>query len=98
PIDSRKTARPPGTTPLPERARYLSPQEIPPPGPGERDNLVAGVRWQSREAEGEGDPLLFVHGLLASSAMWKRVLASAGGGRPGIAVDLPGFGGSDRAG
>jgi pimeloyl-ACP methyl ester carboxylesterase len=76
----------------------LRPRDLlpPPPGPGERDTLVAGVRWRSREAEGEGDPLLFVHGLLASSAMWKRVLASAGGGRPGIAVDLPGFGGSDR--
>jgi len=78
----------------------VRPRDIlpPPPGPGERDTLVGGVRWRSREAgvEGEGDPLLFVHGLLASSAMWKRVLASAGGGRPGIAVDLPGFGGSDR--
>jgi pimeloyl-ACP methyl ester carboxylesterase len=56
------------------------------------------VRWRSREApgSGSGDPLLFVHGHLASSASWQHVLASAGGGRPGIAVDVPGFGASDR--
>jgi pimeloyl-ACP methyl ester carboxylesterase len=76
----------------------------PPPGPGERDTVVpagalqgvGGVRWRSREVEGRGTPLLFVHGHLASSASWRDVLASAGGGRPGIAVDVPGFGASDR--
>jgi len=76
----------------------------PPPGPGERDTVVpggplggvSGVRWRSREAPGRGDPLLFVHGHLASSASWKYVLATAGAGRPGIAVDVPGFGASDR--
>jgi pimeloyl-ACP methyl ester carboxylesterase len=71
-------------------------REAPPPGPGERDTVVDGVRWRSREASGAGDPLLFVHGHVASSASWKHVLASAGGGRPGIAVDVPGFGASDR--
>lgn len=39
---------------------------------------------------------MFVHGLLASSATWKEVLARASTGRPAIAVDLPGFGCSDR--
>ena len=58
---------------------------------------AAGVRWRTRETEGgRGTPLLFVHGLLASSASWRDVLAPAGGGRPGIAVDLPGFGASER--
>lgn len=56
------------------------------------------VRWRSREGNrsAAGTPLLFVHGHLASSAGWKYVLESAGGGRPGIAVDVPGFGMSDR--
>lgn len=57
---------------------------------------AGGVRWRSRESPGTGEPLVFVHGHLASSASWKHVLASAGGGRPGIAVDVPGFGASDR--
>jgi pimeloyl-ACP methyl ester carboxylesterase len=75
-------------------------REPPPPGPGERDTVVPvgaqRVRWRSRETPGTGDPLVFIHGHLASSASWKHVLASAGGGRPGIAVDVPGFGASDR--
>jgi pimeloyl-ACP methyl ester carboxylesterase len=74
--------------------------EITPPGPGERDTLVGGVRWRSREVEGSApggrEAVVFVHGLLASSASWKEVLASAAAGRPAIAVDLPGFGASDR--
>jgi pimeloyl-ACP methyl ester carboxylesterase len=69
---------------------------IPPPGPGQRDTLVAGVRWRSREVEGRGEPVVFVHGLLASSATWEDVLRPASAGHPAIAVDLPGFGCSDR--
>ena len=69
---------------------------IPSPGPGERDTIVGGVRWRSREVEGRGEAVVFVHGLLASSASWKEVLAPASAGRPAIAVDLPGFGASDR--
>ncbi len=69
---------------------------IPPPGPGERDTVVDGVRWRSREVEGKGEPLVFLHGLLASSASWQGALAGCSGGRPAIAVDLPGFGCSDR--
>jgi pimeloyl-ACP methyl ester carboxylesterase len=69
---------------------------IPPPGPGQRDTVVAGVRWRSREREGHGDPVVFVHGLLSSSATWEGALGSASAGRPAIAVDLPGFGCSDR--
>lgn len=67
-----------------------------PPGPGERDTVVDGVRWRSREVEGRGEPVLFVHGLLASSATWQAVLGPAAAGRPAIAIDLPGFGFSDR--
>ena len=69
---------------------------IPSPGPGARDTIVGGVRWRSREVEGRGEAVIFVHGLLASSASWKEVLGPASAGRPAIAVDLPGFGASDR--
>jgi pimeloyl-ACP methyl ester carboxylesterase len=72
------------------------PRAIVPPGPGERDTVVGGVRWRSREVEGVGDPVLFVHGMLASSATWQAVLGPAAAGRPAIAVDLPGSGFSDR--
>jgi pimeloyl-ACP methyl ester carboxylesterase len=71
-------------------------RDIPPPGPGERDTLVDGVRWRSREAPGRGNPVVYVHGHLASSATWKEVLVEASAGRPAIAVDMPGFGFSDR--
>ena len=73
-----------------------SPALIPPPGPGERDTVVNGVRWRSREVVGTGLPVLYVHGLLSTSASWKRALTPASGGRPAVAVDLPGFGLSDR--
>ena len=58
--------------------------------------MVDGVRWRSRETPGRGDPVVYVHGLLASSATWQDVLGPASAGRPAIAVDLPGFGCSDR--
>ncbi|MEP6767582.1 MAG: alpha/beta hydrolase [Acidobacteriota bacterium] len=72
---------------------------IPPLSAGDRDTVVDGVRWRSREsggAGGEGDPVIFVHGFLSSSATWKRVLSESAGGRHAIAVDLPGSGFSDR--
>ena len=73
-----------------------SPAPIPPLGPGEKDTVVDGVRWRSREVSGSGLPVLYVHGLISTSASWKRVLGPASGGRPAVAVDLPGFGLSDR--
>jgi pimeloyl-ACP methyl ester carboxylesterase len=70
---------------------------IPPLGAGERDTVVDGVRWRSREAAGEGrETVVYVHGFLSSSATWKRVLTTASAGRPATAVDLPGAGFSDR--
>src|SRR5262245_43723859 len=67
------------------------------PAPGlSRDTVVNGVRWHSREAPGSGTPILYVHGHLASSATWDAVLVSASAGHPAIAVDVPGFGASDR--
>jgi len=58
--------------------------------------MVGGVRWHSREAPGAGTPVLYVHGHLASSATWEDVLIAASAGHPAIAVDVPGFGASDR--
>src|SRR5215472_3529548 len=73
------------------------PAPIPPPGSGERDTIVDGVRWRSREVAGdEAEPVVFIHGLISSSACWEKVIKSAAGGRHAIAVDLPGAGFSDR--
>ena len=69
---------------------------MPPLEPGQRDTLVGGVRWRSREIEGRGTPVVFVHGHLASSATWEDMMRPASAGHPAIAVDLPGSGGSDR--
>jgi len=69
---------------------------IPPPVLEHRDTVVDGVRWHSREAPGVGVPILYVHGHLASSATWEDVLVAASAGHPAIAVDVPGFGASDR--
>jgi len=78
--------------------RFLEkPARIPPPGPGEKDTVVDGVRWRSREVEGTGtETIVFLHGMLSSSASWGKVLPAAGEKRHAIAVDLPGFGYSDR--
>jgi pimeloyl-ACP methyl ester carboxylesterase len=73
------------------------PAPIPPPGSGERDTVVDGVRWRSREVEGdEAETVVFIHGLVASSRTWEKVIKQAAGGRRAIAVDLPGAGYSDR--
>jgi len=73
------------------------PAPVPPPGVGEKDTVVRGVRWRSLETSGHlAPPVVFVHGLLSSSKTWKRVLVSSASGHPAIAVDLPGSGFSDR--
>ena len=43
---------------------------------------------------GDGAPLVLLHGLLDCAAGWKHLAAVMR--RPCFAVDLPGFGGSDR--
>lgn len=49
------------------------------------------VSWHSAPAE--GTPIVYVHGVPDSSAMWRPFLAVTGG----IALDLPGFGDSVKA-
>jgi pimeloyl-ACP methyl ester carboxylesterase len=49
--------------------------------------------------EGQGDPLVLVHGAGTSSAIWHRVTPRlADGGRRVVAPDVPGYGGSPAAG
>ena len=45
---------------------------------------------------GDGPPLLLIHGFLVSSAEWRTVLPFLGNEFRCIALDLPGFGRSDR--
>ena len=46
---------------------------------------------------GEGEPLLLLHGLGATGAIWEPVSGRLAQEREVIAIDLPGFGGSDAA-
>jgi haloalkane dehalogenase len=48
--------------------------------------------------EGRGDPVLFIHGNPTSSYLWRNILPKVAGetGRRGIALDLLGFGKSDK--
>src|SRR3954464_10786893 len=55
-------------------------------------SLPAGRRMTARTWEGEGDPLVLLHGLLDSSEGWADLAQRTG--RPCLALDLPGFGGS----
>jgi pimeloyl-ACP methyl ester carboxylesterase/quercetin dioxygenase-like cupin family protein len=49
------------------------------------------------EVEGEGPPLVLVHGLGLSGALWNRVAEALGGGRTLVRVDLRGAGRSREA-
>jgi len=55
--------------------------------------LSGGRRLQVRCWEGTGRPLVLLHGLLDDSEGWSRLAQDTH--RPCIAIDLPGFGGSD---
>jgi pimeloyl-ACP methyl ester carboxylesterase len=47
-------------------------------------------------ADRDGDPVVFVHGNVSSSLFWQRQMLDLPAGYRPIAVDLRGFGGSDR--
>src|SRR5437763_5674232 len=60
---------------------------------------VLGLRVRVLEVDGgnRGEPVLFVHGVGGWAENWDDVLAPvAATGRRAIAVDLPGFGASER--
>ena len=53
---------------------------------------IDGISVAYRRAEGDGTPVLFVHGVPDSSDLWLPFLERVGG----VAPDLPGFGRSDK--
>lgn len=57
---------------------------------------AAGVRSFVR-SQGEGEPVVLIHGVPTSSFLWRKVLPElAARGRRGVAFDLPGLGLADR--
>lgn len=95
------------------RASYTRPGDPPAPAPlynsgmsaarliaehraAGRAFLAGDVRSFVRD-EGEGDPVVCVHGIPASSFLYRKVLPLlAGAGLRGLSVDLPGFGFAER--
>jgi pimeloyl-ACP methyl ester carboxylesterase len=62
--------------------------------PDVRDvRLAQGRRLRVRRWPGEGRPLVLLHGLLDDSEGWTSLAMDTN--RPCLAIDLPGFGGSD---
>ena len=60
---------------------------------------LAGYRTRALELEGDGLPILLLHGYADSADTWRQVLALlARRGRRAVAFDLPGFGTADRLG
>ena len=55
--------------------------------------LPGGRRLRARTREGRGRPLVLLHGLLDDSEGWNELARDTT--RPCVAIDLPGFGGSD---
>lgn len=56
---------------------------------------AAGLRLHYLEA-GEGPPVLFLHGWPTRAELWRHVLPRVGRTHRAIALDLPGFGRSDK--
>jgi len=58
---------------------------------------LAGFRTRALELEGDGPPLLLLHGFADSADTWRLVLdLLARRGRRALALDLPGYGTADR--
>jgi pimeloyl-ACP methyl ester carboxylesterase len=58
---------------------------------------LAGFTTRALELEGDGPPLLLLHGFADSADTWRLVLdLLARGGRRALALDLPGYGRADR--
>src|SRR5215210_4510726 len=56
---------------------------------------AAGLRLAYRE-QGEGSPVLLLHGWPTSSFLWRNVMPPIAQGNRVVAIDLPGFGASDK--
>lgn len=60
---------------------------------------LAGYATRALELEGDGPPLLLLHGFADSADTWRRTLDRlARSGRRALALDLPGFGTAGRLG
>lgn len=57
-------------------------------------DIGGGRRLRVRRWDGEGRPLVLLHGLLDDSEGWEQLATDSP--RPAIAIDLPGFGGSSQ--
>ncbi len=58
---------------------------------------LGGVTTRALELEGDGPPLVLLHGFADSADTWRRTLdLFARRGRRALAVDLPGYGAADR--
>ena len=62
----------------------------------ERGEVVANDHKIGFRSCGEGPPVLLVHGWPTSSFLWRNVMPAMAADRRVIAVDLPGFGASDK--
>src|SRR5262245_35738826 len=65
------------------------------PGVRARRVMVDGIRLHVAEG-GDGPPLLLIHGLTASHAVWEQTIEEFARGWRVIAPDLPGHGDSDK--
>ncbi len=62
----------------------------------ERPTTIGGVDSRVLEVEGEGPPLLLVHGYADSADTWRPILERcAAAGRAALAIDLKGFGAAE---
>src|SRR4051794_17355161 len=65
--------------------------------PVERRLELAGFATRGLEIEGDGAPLVLLHGYADSADTWRRTLDRlARAGRRALALDMPGFGAADR--
>jgi pimeloyl-ACP methyl ester carboxylesterase len=63
----------------------------------EYELTLGGVQTRALELEGDGPPLVLLHGFADSADTWRRTLdLLAREGRRALAVDLPGYGAADR--
>jgi pimeloyl-ACP methyl ester carboxylesterase len=76
-----------------------------PPGPTGRWLAAAGLEWHYEQLAGRrirfvragaGPAVVLVHGLASSSYTWSGVLPALAVDHDVVALDLPGFGGSDQ--
>jgi pimeloyl-ACP methyl ester carboxylesterase len=60
------------------------------------DTVKAGDLTLAYRELGSGPPVLLLHGWPTSSFLWRNVMPAIARGNRAIALDLPGFGGSDK--